>query len=335
MDQTAFPQPGPLVSVVIPTYNRANLLVEAVGSCLNQTWPYLQVVIVDDGSTDETEAVVTSQLADNWKDKLIAYVRQPNQGAATARNRGMALATGKYIQFLDSDDILFPDKIALQVDALERPENNSAEGCSCFGLMGESVSAKNERIGIKCNSPGEYLQKMSSRVVHGMQTSAPLWRRSFLLKRPGWCTHIDLGDGDDLEYTIRLLSAATKIAFVDQELFLLRVHTGVRLSVINKTRTRILRTVRTRQAVYATLEKTGNWNATTQKNYLKLVQTAYINLLECGTIEDIRSLESWIISLAQMPRLRIFLPMTIFFRKILGRRMVLMAYSLWSKAREH
>src|SRR6266540_1479939 len=90
----------PSVSVVIPTYNRASLLREAIDSVLNQTFNDLELIIVDDGSTDNTEEVVHS-----FTDHRLMYLKQQNEGASSARNAGIQAATGEFIAFLDSDDL--------------------------------------------------------------------------------------------------------------------------------------------------------------------------------------------------------------------------------------
>jgi glycosyltransferase involved in cell wall biosynthesis len=106
--------PGRLVSVVVPTYNRARVIAETLDSILAQTYPHLEVVVVDDGSTDDTEAVVAP-----YRDR-VTYLRQQNQGLAGARNLGFQTSTGDYVAWLDSDDLWNRDKLALQVAVLDR-----------------------------------------------------------------------------------------------------------------------------------------------------------------------------------------------------------------------
>jgi glycosyltransferase involved in cell wall biosynthesis len=105
------------VSVIIPTYNRSALLQKAIDSVLRQTHVNLELVIVDDGSDDDT-----ADLIDYYKkisNKKIVAVHQENKGPAAARNRGIALSSSEYIVFLDSDDWLHPDKIALQLTRMD------------------------------------------------------------------------------------------------------------------------------------------------------------------------------------------------------------------------
>jgi GT2 family glycosyltransferase len=101
------------VSVIIPTYNRAQLLQEAVASALKQTSPVHEIIIVDDGSTDETAKVVSSMPSP------VCYIHQQNSGLSAARNRGAAIATGEYLAFLDSDDLWEPEKLEIQLAVLQ------------------------------------------------------------------------------------------------------------------------------------------------------------------------------------------------------------------------
>jgi glycosyltransferase involved in cell wall biosynthesis len=107
----------PKVSVVIPTYNRARFLPEALESVFAQSYPNIEVVLADDGSIDDTCNVIRPYL------NRIVYVKKANGGLASARNVGLRHASGKYIAIMDSDDICMPDRIATQVGYLERNPN--------------------------------------------------------------------------------------------------------------------------------------------------------------------------------------------------------------------
>lgn len=107
------PKFNPLVSVVLPTYNRARLLSRAVKSVLDQTYPNFELIVVDDCSTDDTEDVVKG-----FQDDRIRYIRhEKNQGAPIARNTGIKAAKGKYIAFQDSDDVWCSTKLEKQENA--------------------------------------------------------------------------------------------------------------------------------------------------------------------------------------------------------------------------
>jgi glycosyltransferase involved in cell wall biosynthesis len=102
------------VSIIIPTHNREAYLVEAIDSALAQTYPNTEIIVVDDGSTDGTRARVSA-----YGDR-IKYVFTANGGVAHARNVGMSVATGRYLTFLDSDDLLYPYAVELEAAVLDR-----------------------------------------------------------------------------------------------------------------------------------------------------------------------------------------------------------------------
>ena len=105
-----------LVSVIIPTYNRYDFLLKSVESVYNQSYDNMEIIIIDDGSTDKTYLI---------KDKFpeLIYIFQNNSGVASARNKGINISTGKYIAFLDSDDLWLKDKILKEVEFLNKNEN--------------------------------------------------------------------------------------------------------------------------------------------------------------------------------------------------------------------
>ena len=105
----------PKVSVVIPTYNLAHFIAEAIQSILGQTFSEFEVIAVDDGSTDNTKDVVNS-----FKDPRIRYIYQENHGVSAARNTGIQASSSEYIAFLDSDDVLMENALEKGAQVLER-----------------------------------------------------------------------------------------------------------------------------------------------------------------------------------------------------------------------
>lgn len=101
------------VSIIIPAYNCADYLKKSIETVLQQTYVNKEIIIVDDSSTDDSYAI-----AKGFENQGVIIIQQPNAGAAVARNKGLAYASGEYIQFLDADDFLSPDKIERQVAAL-------------------------------------------------------------------------------------------------------------------------------------------------------------------------------------------------------------------------
>ena len=105
---------NPLVSVIIPTYNYAHLIIETLQSVLAQTYTHWECLVIDDGSTDHTSVVVPDFIKQYSKYNF-KYVKTENGGTSAAKNAGLALASGELTQFLDADDLLSPDKLAIQV----------------------------------------------------------------------------------------------------------------------------------------------------------------------------------------------------------------------------
>lgn len=111
---------NPIVSVILPTYNREHLIVDSIQSILSQTFQNFEIIVVDDGSTDNTEKTVSK-----IRDHRIKYLKYPeNRGATYARNIGIKQASGTYIAFQDSDDLWLPDKLTKQVKSLQKSTNH-------------------------------------------------------------------------------------------------------------------------------------------------------------------------------------------------------------------
>lgn len=119
---------NPLVSVIIPTYNRANYLPLAIESVLNQTYKNLKLYIIDDGSTDNTTQVVSQYLSDS----RVNYHKQKNAGQGAATNRGIRLSKGEYMAFLDADDLWNLEKLQLQVNAIQSKKDVGVLYSPCF-----------------------------------------------------------------------------------------------------------------------------------------------------------------------------------------------------------
>lgn len=140
----------PLVSVIIPTYNKAQYLKKAVESVLNQTYKKIEVIVIDDGSTDNTAEIVKS-----FNDPRIIYFWKENKGPAVARNTGIKKAKGKYIVFLDSDDLWLKEKLETQIDFMEKNSEIGLLGTGCY-----EMTDKGKVIGKKIfPTSNEILQK--------------------------------------------------------------------------------------------------------------------------------------------------------------------------------
>jgi len=117
----------PTVSVIIPAYNQANFIDKAINSVLKQTYQDFEIIVVDDGCTDDTEDVIRG-----FPDKRVKYIKKykKNKGISVARNIGIKVARGKYIAFLDSDDEFLPERLGKQVQLLQNKSSEVGVVCS-------------------------------------------------------------------------------------------------------------------------------------------------------------------------------------------------------------
>lgn len=113
----------PKISVIIPTYNRAETLIESLKSVLDQTHPAHQIIVVDDGSTDNSVSMLSPFRS------RIDYIRQENAGVSAARNTGLAAATGDWIAFLDSDDVWYPNRLSVLVRDIRKNKKTGISTC--------------------------------------------------------------------------------------------------------------------------------------------------------------------------------------------------------------
>lgn len=211
-----------LVSSIIPVHNRPRLLTEAVASVLAQTHRPIEIIIVDDGSIDETSRVA-DDLAHAHPDE-IRVIHQPNRGVGPAREAGRLAARGEFIQYLDSDDLLWPEKFGLQVEALRaRPDCGVAYGMTRACRIGEPPTDQAMR------RTGERLERMFPAFLQARAwfTSTPLYRRSVTEVAGPWT---GLRNEEDWEYDCRIAALGTRLchcpAFVSDH----RGHPGERLS---------------------------------------------------------------------------------------------------------
>jgi len=131
----------PLVSVIIPTFNRADMILRAVSSVLQQTYECFEVIIVDDGSNDSTDSIFG-----NFNDSRVSYIRHNiNRGGSAARNTGIELSQGEYIAFLDSDDEWLPEKLEKQVKLLLRASLNTGAVYTGLAYVANDASKRGVR----------------------------------------------------------------------------------------------------------------------------------------------------------------------------------------------
>lgn len=210
-----------LVSTIIPVYNRPSLVREAIESVLAQTYRPIEIIVVDDGSTDDTAESVRAIMAQHDEVHLL---RQENAGPGPARQKGLDAASGEFIQFLDSDDLLRPEKFERQVDQLRlRPE------CGvCYGW-----TARYELGGQMDETPVKWTGRKFDAMFPSFladrwwDTSTPLYRGDRIRENGPW---MDLRQEEDWEFDCRLAAKGVALAMVDAVVSETRVAPSERLS---------------------------------------------------------------------------------------------------------
>jgi glycosyltransferase involved in cell wall biosynthesis len=218
----------PLVSILIPAYNAEQFLAETVRSALNQTWVRKEIIIVDDGSRDGTLA-----LARQFESPIVKVVTHPNQGAAATRNKAYSLSQGDYIQWLDADDLLGPNKVARQVEeGLAAGSRRTLLSCGWAYFMYRPHRARFVPTPLWENlSPLEWMTRKLEHNLH-MQTATWLVSRELTDAAGPWNTQL-LGD-DDGEYFARVLMASDAVRFVPNGRVYYRISPSSRLSYIGR-----------------------------------------------------------------------------------------------------
>ena len=191
----------PLVSILIPCFNGKQWIAQATESALEQTWPEKEVIVVDDGSTDGSLEIIRRF------DGRIRWEAGPNRGGNAARNRLLELARGAWLQYLDADDYLLKDKVALQMDFLAtRPGMDVIFSPVTIEHWSER-DARRELLPIP--EPHDLWVLLASWSLP--QTGAPLWRKQAILDVGGW--KLDQPCCQEHELYLRLLVAEKRFAY--------------------------------------------------------------------------------------------------------------------------
>jgi glycosyltransferase involved in cell wall biosynthesis len=260
------PHTGPLVSILIPAFNAEAWIADTIRSALAQTWPNKEVIVVDDGSQDRTLAV-----AKGFASRLLCVVTKANEGAAAARNTAFTLCQGSYIQWLDSDDLLSPDKVERQLGALGDEDDQRTLLSSPWGYFAHRPG----RASFVPTSlwhdltPVEWLVRKMGENLH-MQTATWLTSRELTEAAGPWDTRLLVDD--DGEYFCRVLLASRGVRFVPEgKVYYRRVPSANRLSHIGTSNSKmdsLLLSMRLHIQYLCSLEKSPRVNEACL-NYLR------------------------------------------------------------------
>ena len=195
---------------MIPAYNAEKWIAETIRSAVNQTWINKEIIIVDDGSTDST-----LHIAKQFESKSLTVITQNNRGASAARNKALSYAQGDYLQWLDADDLLAPDKISQQlkkVDIDQDPSILYSSACGLFYFRHQNAEFVPNVLWMDLLPVEWLILKFSNFGKNWISNSAWLVSRELTEKSGPWDERLSFDD--DGEYFCRIISKCDKIKFV-------------------------------------------------------------------------------------------------------------------------
>jgi glycosyltransferase involved in cell wall biosynthesis len=219
----------PLVSILIPAYNAHKWIAYTIQSALGQTWPRKEVIVIDDGSTDTTAAIVRQ-----FASRGVKLLSTANQGLSAAQNEAFKLSQGDYIQWLDADDLLALDKVERQLNALRESDNKRillSSPWAPFFYRTQNVRFVRNSLWQDL-SPVEWLLRKLREPIH-MQNATWLVSRELTEAAGPWDTRLQYDQ--DGEYFARVLLASEGTRFVPDTGIFYRVTTTNRISYIGKS----------------------------------------------------------------------------------------------------
>jgi glycosyltransferase involved in cell wall biosynthesis len=190
---------NPLISVIIPVYNGEKYLAKAIDSIQKQAYSPVEIIVIDDGSTDNSAAIAQSYQA-------IKYFHQPNRGLSASLNQGLGIATGELLAFLDADDIWEDNKLSIQMEVLQK--DHSLDGV--FGHHQQFISR------------GDSLRTMDQRILPAPFKGALLIRRESFFRVGLFDTSLTLGDF--IDWYKRAMEAGLKFLMLPDVVLKRRIH---------------------------------------------------------------------------------------------------------------
>ncbi len=191
------------ISVIIPTYNVAEYIEEGLLSVLHQTYPATEIICVDDGSSDTTVEII-KKIQAAFPNRISLYQNETNRGATYTRNKGLAIATGDYLQFFDADDLLYKDKFEKQVQLIQ--EKKPQPDIIVSDFYRRSVDGREELY----HFPEQDAWCAALETSLGV-TSGNLYKRSAVLAVKGWTE--DLKSSQEYDLMFRMLANGATVTF--------------------------------------------------------------------------------------------------------------------------
>lgn len=209
-----------LVSIIIPTFNRSHLIGKTLDSILTQTYIKWECIVVDDGSTDDTENLLRSYMQKDSRFRFLKRPRNRPKGANACRNFGFELSKGHYINWFDSDDLMHPDKFAVQVSQLKDSEYNFSIGQSEWfdSIANVSLGNRAPLLSESNNNLEDYIKKKIFWV-----TGSTLWKRDFLQRSKIYFDE-SLHQSQEYDFYVKVLVISPEFITVAAPLFKIIKH---------------------------------------------------------------------------------------------------------------
>ena len=259
----------PLVSVIIPTLNRERYIRQCIESALSQDYPNLEVIVVDNGSTDNTPEILASF------GNRIKYLKEEKKGVSAARNKGLRAARGKFVAFLDSDDFYLPEKISLSVKKML--EDRSVSLIYTDYILVDSEGRPIKTVNTNYSQPEELLWTFIKNLFNVVPSITLIHQKC--LEKTGYFDETLLNCHEDNDLWFRMMKAGYRFGHIPKPLTAYRWHAGnISRSKNNrepirlwwdKTRSSAIKTF-TVQELFGNFIKDKNWKKIIKREYDKL-----------------------------------------------------------------
>lgn len=224
---------NPLISIIIPSYNRGNLIRETLDSIIEQTYTNWECIVIDDRSTDGTDAILKEYSNRDNRFIIITKPLELKQGASISKNIGLQSARGEFVQFLDSDDILADNKLEKQIESLKNKNKKAISVCitTNFKEVNDAIVLDYDRKDYRdFNNPEEYFKLVGE--IGGYYAPESFLISKDLINFSGyWNENLTLND--DGEFFFRIIHNSNKIIFNNDTYIRHRQKTGDNLSLLN------------------------------------------------------------------------------------------------------
>ncbi len=273
-----------LVSIIIPCFNAELWVEEAINSCLQQTYPHLEIIVIDDGSTDSSLEIIKGfQGAVTWETGV-------NRGGNYARNRGFTLSNGEYIQYLDSDDYLLPDKISQQLSFLEQTQADIVYGDVRYQYH-TTEGAIYQEDATFWGIAGEHEDFLESLLTYGcLPPMAYLLKRQVIMNSLGWDESLPAAQDRDFLISLMLTNPHLRVKYQPSIGAIYRRYGDVTVSTASKHRL-----VHSFCRVLAKAESRLQESDRLSSRYIKALATCYYTMSQEYKREISSSLYQYII----------------------------------------